>query len=112
MSAGPESVHSPYSISLSILGIAAIGWVAFRALRRSDSPATLLAKWLATAITFAIIFLVAAPLVGAGGMKSFSGLVLALICALVLTVVWRHSIGDIIAKPFASLYDGGDAEIE
>ena len=29
---------------------------------------------------------------------------------MVLTVIWRHNIADLIAKPFAALYDGGSQE--
>ena len=32
------------------------------------------------------------------------------LCAIVLTIIWRHNIADLIAKPFTSLYDGGSEE--
>src|SRR5439155_27355047 len=34
--------------------------------------------------------------------------ILSLLCALIMAATWRHSIGEIIAKPFTSMYDGGD----
>jgi tetratricopeptide (TPR) repeat protein len=54
-----------------------------------------------------------APVVGRGGYEgAFGGIPLAAACGLVLAIIWRHSIASMIAKPFGSLYDGGDAQIE
>lgn len=50
-----------------------------------------------------------APLVGQGGYAgAFAGIPLTAACGLVLAIIWRHSIAALVAKPFTSLYDGGD----
>jgi tetratricopeptide (TPR) repeat protein len=38
------------------------------------------------------------------------GIIAAFAFALVLTVIWRHNIANLIAKPFSNLYDGGSVE--
>jgi tetratricopeptide (TPR) repeat protein len=43
---------------------------------------------------------------------AFIGIPLTAVCGLVLAIIWRHNIASIVAKPFASLYDGGDMEID
>jgi tetratricopeptide (TPR) repeat protein len=41
---------------------------------------------------------------------AFIGVPFAAVCGIVLAIIWRHSLADMVAKPFASLYDGGSEE--
>ncbi len=99
-------------VFLSVLGILAIGWFFFRALKRSEDPPKLIFKWIFTAIAFWFLFKVAMPQFAKGGMSAMAGLTLALIVGLCMAATWRYSIASIFAKPFGSLYDGGDEEVE
>jgi hypothetical protein len=93
------------SILVGLAFIAAVGWVFWQAFRRSDAPVTLAIKWVLTAICIGGLCII--------GPAAWSGavvIVLPLVAAigLILAIIWRGSITNLIAKPFASLYDGGN----
>lgn len=106
-------VNSTYQIIrgtvLLIIIVGLLGWALIRALKRSDDPVRLLFKWVLTAGVGGFINWKIAPLALANPLI---GVPLAAMCGLVLTIIWRHNIADLVAKPFGSLYDGGDVEIE
>jgi tetratricopeptide (TPR) repeat protein len=94
-----------------VLGL--VVWGTIRTLKRSEDPARLIFKWGLTALVIAFVGRPAARIVEAGGYAgAFGGIPLTALCGLLLAIIWRHNIIDIVAKPFASLYDGGDVEIE
>jgi tetratricopeptide (TPR) repeat protein len=85
-------------------------WAVFLVLRRSDQPIRLLLKWFFTALVLILMN---------WQMNRFHGtyanlgrLWVGLAVGFILLVIWRHNIADILAKPFGSLYDGGDVELE
>lgn len=84
--------------------LAAVGWLFWQAFRRSQDPWRLAFKWVLTAIC-----ILGLCIIGPGAWSEAVVLVLPLVAAIgiVLAIIWRHSITDMIAKPFASLYDGG-----
>jgi len=84
-----------------------VGWIFWRALQRSTDPPQLIFKWILTAVALCLLFTVAVPGFRHGASDAVFGLVLTLIFGLAMTVVWRHSITDIVADRLASLYDGG-----
>ena len=43
-------------------------------------------------------------------ISAVAGVLLATVCGLVLTAIWRHNLADLAAKPFTSLYDGGSQD--
>src|SRR6267142_715723 len=93
------------------LSLLAIGWLLVRSVKRAEDPARLIFKWILTAVLIGFMILGVGPVISKGGYGgAFGGVPLAVICLLVLTAIWRHSIGSIVAKPFSSLYDGGDDE--
>ena len=98
---------------LLILVIGLGGWALVRTLKRSEDPARLVFKWILTGGVIGLMMWKVAPLVGGGGYGgAFIGIPVTAVCGLVLAIIWRHNIASIIAKPFASLYDGGDMEID
>jgi tetratricopeptide (TPR) repeat protein len=107
-------VNSTYQIIrgtiLLIIVIGLLGWAIVRALKRSEEPTLLLIKWILTALIVGFMAWWVKPMSGNPG--DWSDIVMALVAGLILAIIWRHDIGDLIAKPFASLYDGGNAEIE
>ncbi|MFN3407573.1 MAG: hypothetical protein ACK45B_01145 [Limisphaerales bacterium] len=100
-------------IALVVTLVGGLGWMFWRALRRSDDPPRLLFKWIMTAVALAILIRVVVPMVQQGGYEgAFVGIPAAAVMGLVLALIWRHNLTMLIAKPFASLYDGGDLEAE
>jgi tetratricopeptide (TPR) repeat protein len=97
------------SILLGFAFIAAVGWLVWWTLKRSDDPARLIFKWVITAICLAILLFVVGPIVAGGGFGgAFLGIPATAVVGLALAIIWRHNIAMIIARPFASLYDGGN----
>jgi hypothetical protein len=94
-----------------VLVIAAIGYVVVRSVQKAEDPARMIFKWVLTVIMLAVLLLKVGAIVGRGGYTGgFIGIPLTAVCGLVLAGIWRHSIASLIAKPFSSLYDGGDEE--
>lgn len=96
----------------ALLGLGAVGWIFWNSFRKSPDRPVLLVKWAVTLPVFYAIYKVAIPGFSRGGLDAIFGLIVMLICGLVLAVLWVGSMTDIIAKPFASLYDGGDVPPE
>ena len=94
---------------LLLIAAAFLSWLLIRALKRSKDPLLLLFKWVLTVLVIWIELRHVAPKIW---VNPFFGLIGTAVCGWVLAIIWRRSIASIIAKPFASLYDGGNAEIE
>jgi tetratricopeptide (TPR) repeat protein len=93
--------------------IALIGWFLWTTIRKAEDPARMVFKWILTAGVLAFMWLKVAPMVGSGGYEAaFTGIPLTAVCGLALAIIWRHSIGSLIAKPFGALYDGGEVPPE
>lgn len=97
---------------IALVAVVVFGWLLVRALKRSENPPGLIFKWVLTAIVVGFMAVVIAPIVGGGGFAAVGGIILTVACGWILAIIWGRSIASIVAKPFASLYDGGDAEIE
>jgi tetratricopeptide (TPR) repeat protein len=108
-----QSADSTYHIIrgtvLLLLGVGLAGWSMVRALKRSEAPPLLVFKWVLTALVIGLELWKVAP---AAWGNPFFGIPCTAAAGLVLAIIWRHNIASIIAGPFASLYDGGDAEVE
>ena len=109
-------MNRTFEIVSGVLGLAVIlavtGWVFVRAFKSSEDTPKLIFKWIFTAAVVGFMFKVAVPEFEKGGYDAIHGLSLTLICGLAMAVTWRHSIIEIIVKPFASLYDGGNEKPE
>jgi tetratricopeptide (TPR) repeat protein len=89
--------------------IAIVVWLGLRSLKRSEDPARLVFKWVISA------FMLWVTVFKVGGMimqNPFLGVPLTAACGLVFAIIWRENVIAFIAKPFESLYDGGDVEAE
>src|ERR1700677_1134859 len=95
-------------IIFSILGLGMVAWLFWFAFDRSRDRGALLVKWLVSAPVGYVIYAVVIPNFRLGGLSAIFGLVVMLLCGGVLAVLWAGTVTDLIAKPFASLYDGGD----
>ena len=110
------AMNRTFEIVSGVLGLAVIlavtGWVFVRAFKSSEDTPKLIFKWIFTTAVVGFMFKVAVPEFEKGGYDAIHGLSLTLICGLAMAVTWRHSIIEIIVKPFASLYDGGNEKPE
>jgi tetratricopeptide (TPR) repeat protein len=90
----------------------AFGYVAYRSTKRSEDPARTAFKWVLTLVIAGVIRWKAFPMAEQGGMTAFVAVAISMFAGLVLFLTWRQDIGALVAKPFTSLYDGGDVEVE
>jgi outer membrane protein assembly factor BamD (BamD/ComL family) len=93
--------------------IAVALWLMIRSLKKAEDPAQLVFKWVLTGVAMLYMIFFVMPMVAQGGMgAAFGGVPAAAVGGLFLAMIWRHNIASMIAKPFASIYDGGDQEVE
>jgi len=102
----------PLRIALMLLAAAGvlglIGFLFWRALRRSDEPVRLIVKWL---VTFLIVGWLVYEARRAQGIDRLWVLILvALPSAVVLIFLWGRSIAGLVARPFENMFMGGDEE--
>lgn len=87
-------------------------WFVWHSVKKSDDPGRLLTKWIATGIVFGILVFLGASAQGAGYGGAFMIPAAGAAFGVVLGIIWAPNLGALIAKPFTSFYDGGDAEPE
>jgi tetratricopeptide (TPR) repeat protein len=99
------------TILLVVFG-AFVCWLMIRAYRRSTERGWLLVKWFFTALIVAYLLLKVVPMTSQVGYSMIGAVVLTWFCGWGLAIIWRRNLASLVAKPFASLYDGGDREPE
>lgn len=99
-----------FAVGLIVLGagIAAAVWIGWRTLQNSEDPAALVVKWIVTAVLgYGLLYL---------GYRAFDWgwivIVFGALLGIVLGIIWAPSIGQVMAKPFTSMFDGGAEEVE
>jgi TolA-binding protein len=105
--------RSSLNIIIGVVGtlglIAGTLWFLWRTLKRSDDRPSLVLKWLLTALVLGFLLRGVMPVIAEGGYAAaFFGVPATAACGLVLAIIWGQNIAMIVAKPLASLYDGGD----
>jgi tetratricopeptide (TPR) repeat protein len=105
-----RTYHIVRGIVLLVIALSFFGWVLVRCLKRSDDPARLIFKWVLTAPVLYYMFFHVVPMATQPDISAVAGVLLATVCGLVLTIIWRHNLAELVAKPFTSLYDGGSQE--
>jgi len=93
-----------------------IGWILYRWLKKSDDRGRLISKWAITAVMVGITWRIADSRIAGsgGGFDMATAVIVAICCAIcgvVLGLTWASNIAEVLGKPLASLYDGGDAEV-
>ena len=97
-------------IVLLAVALGAIGWGIWHSLKRSDDPARLLFKWILTVPIVLFIIFKLGPFATSSQAGAFIGVPAVAACGILLAAIWRHNLANLVAKPFASLYDGGSEE--
>jgi tetratricopeptide (TPR) repeat protein len=90
----------------------AFGWLALWSVRKSEDPARTAFKWILTLVIALYIYWKVLPMADHGPIAAFMAVAICMMAGLVLFLTWRQNIGAIVAKPFSSLYDGGDVAPE
>src|SRR5438876_6869827 len=91
---------------VALLGsMAVIGWAMWHWLKRSDDPARLIFKWTITAGVLVVCGVTTARI---GWSPALPGV--AAVFGILLTFIWGTSFGEMLARPFTSLFDGSGTE--
>lgn len=104
------------SILLGLLVLLVCGalaaWFLWHTVKKAEDPGRVAGKWFASFIILAILLAVGASS-GLDDMGSaFIVPITAAVFGVILGIIWAPHLGAIIAKPFTTFYDGGEAEIE
>src|SRR5262245_36313137 len=104
----------PLSIAIGLLMILAVlggfGWWLWRCLQNSDDPPKLLFKWLLT-----LLCLVGLAWLVFGMEEGVGRVIVPFVCVaigVVMSILWTPHFGELLARPFTSMFDGGNQEIE
>ena len=97
------------SLVICIGGVVALFWFAFE---KSADRWVLLLRWLVTLPVLLVFWKVCIPLFRIGGEDAVVGLFVAVFCGGVMAVLWTGSLIDVVSRPLASLFDGGDTPPE
>ncbi|MCX8091506.1 MAG: tetratricopeptide repeat protein [Verrucomicrobiae bacterium] len=96
-------------LALTLLVVGAVVWAAIHRLRKAERPGWLLFKWALTAALLLVFVRVLVPLAAA---NPFVGVPLVALWGIGLAVIWGAQIGELLARPLSSLYDGGTEPVE
>lgn len=108
-----HAAHILRAVLFLIVLVAFIVWMVIRSLKKTEDPAQLVFKWILTGVAMLYMIFFVLPMVAQGGYSgAFGGVPAAAVGGLFLALIWRHNIAMMIAKPFGSLYDGGDQQVE
>jgi outer membrane protein assembly factor BamD (BamD/ComL family) len=95
---------------LMILGVlGGFGWGLWHCLKNSDDPPKLIFKWIVTFLCLVLLVWMA------WGLEDLGRLAMpfvAVAIGIAMSILWAPNIGAVLAKPFTSMFDGGDQEIE
>lgn len=91
-----------------LIASAIVSWLAILLLRRSREPVVLILKWVFTILIggAAMCFFFVS------GEANFSDVCVMCFAGMILVLIWGRHLGEFIAKPFTSIYDGGNDEID
>ena len=97
-----------YALLVFVVGFGS--WFFVRTIRRNEDPGLLTFKWVLTIVL--VTFVLWPILKNPNYVGDFTDIASGGIVGIILAVTWRRSIGNLIATPFANLFDGGKAEYE
>jgi tetratricopeptide (TPR) repeat protein len=93
--------------------LAVVGWLGYRAIKRSIEPGKLVKKWIYTLAVLIYIAYAVVPTVAEGGYSAaFGGMPMAAVGGLLLAIIWGSDIGAMLSRPLENLFTGGSVEVE
>ena len=95
-----------------LAGAALTIWVIWKTIKKSEDPGRITYKWVISGIAFVFLVFLGTRIGAMGYAGAFIGPIVAAVCGVVLGILWAPHLGALIAKPFTSLYDGGEKEPE
>ena len=98
------------AITLSVFSALLIVWTLFRWLSGSEEPRRLAGKWIGTLVFAGLLFLLTR--LEKSYLTAFTVPGTVALIGIILAVIWAPNIGEWVARPLTSMFDGGDEEIE
>jgi len=87
-------------------------WFFWKTVKKSEDPARMIFKWVISGVVLIILVIVGLNIRRMGYAGAFIGPIVAAIFGILLGILWAPHLGALVARPFTSLYDDGDAEVE
>lgn len=101
------------TIFAALLAFCALtAWIFWKTVKKSEDPARMVFKWIVSGVILVILVFVGLSIHKMGYAGAFIGPIVAAIFGIGLGILWAPHLGALIAKPFTSLYDDGDAVAE
>jgi len=94
-------------IALAVVGLLAVLFLCFRALRTTDNAVNLIIRWVVTYVVVAGGFHLALKLCASGEVGGSFAPFIIVAMAVVLSILWTPAISEIITRPITGLFDGG-----
>ena len=98
------------AIALSVISAGLIVWTLYRWLSGSEEPRRLVIRWIVTLMFAGVLWLLTR--LQASYVTAFAVPGTVALLGIALAAIWAPNIGEWIAKPITSLFDGGDEEVE
>lgn len=103
-------IRTALAVLISAGFVALTIWVLWRWMRKSeDEPVKLVFKWVTSAIL--CLGLIRYAVKAGDPISQITAILAAAVCGLILAILWAPNFTSWVAKPFMSLYDGGDLEV-
>lgn len=105
----PRPILIVVGLAMIVAAFVVSGWMLKRSLRNSDDPARLLFKWILTGLIAGFLICIGLGI----GPDTYGAVAIpfaAVAAGVALTYVWAPSIGALVARPFTSMFDGGNEE--
>ena len=93
---------------LGFLGFAV--WLIIRGVKRSDDPARIVFKLIVTAVIAGFFIFGVVREIGHNEVGAFAVPLVAVVMAIVLSLLWTPHLGAMLARPLTSIFDGGNEE--
>src|SRR5579862_6458170 len=93
-----------------LIAVGCVLWVMWRWLKASDEPGILLVRWAVTVVVMGFVFVNAVR--ARDEFSKIAALLVGCVGGVVMVLVWRQKFCDYVGDMFASLYDGGNQQVD
>jgi tetratricopeptide (TPR) repeat protein len=95
-----------------LIGASLAIWFVWRTIKKAEDPGRIIYKWGISFVFLVFLVFLGAKISAIGPGGAFIGPITAAICGIILGILWAPHLGALLAKPFTSVYSGGDVEPE